>query len=99
MGKFHCYHVYILKCCDGTYYTGVTNDLERRVSEHINGINQNAYTYNRRPITVVFYTEFSTIEVAIEKERQIKKWSKQKKEALINGEYGRLPNLSKKNFD
>lgn len=96
--KIYC--VYILKCSDKTYYyTGVTSNLEKRLFQHHSGFHQNSYTSTRRPVHLVFYYEFTNINIAIEKEKQIKKWSKAKKEALINGEYDTLPNLSKKNFD
>jgi putative endonuclease len=98
MKKYYQYFVYILKCSDNTYYTGVTNNIERRLQEHQEGENKTAYTYKRKPVALVFYEEFSNIEFAIEKEKQIKKWSKKKKEALINDEYNLLPNLSKKKF-
>lgn len=97
--KHHCYYVYILECSDNTYYTGVTNNLNRRIEEHQNGVNSNSYTHNRRPIQLVFSAEFNNVEVAIAKEKQIKKWSKNKKEALINGDFDLLPELSKKKFD
>lgn len=98
MSKQHLYYVYILKCSDNTYYTGVTNDVVRRFNEHQEGKDSNAYTFKRKPVQLVFYAEFSNIEVAIEKEKQIKKWSKNKKEALIDGKYELLPNLAKKEF-
>ncbi len=91
-------YVYILKCSDGTYYTGVTANLEKRILEHQLGKYKNSYTYLRRPVSVVFYCEFTDINIAILKEKQIKKWSKAKKEALINNEYEKLPNLAKKRF-
>ncbi len=91
-------YVYILKCSDGTYYTGVTANLEKRILEHQLGKHKNSYTYLRRPVSVVFYCEFTDINIAIQKEKQIKKWSKVKKEALINNEYEKLPNLAKKRF-
>jgi len=97
--KFHCYYIYILECSDNTFYTGVTNDLSRRLEEHQSGINNNSYTHNRRPVKLVFSCEFNNIEVAIAKEKQIKKWSKAKKNALINGDFDLLPELSKKKFD
>ena len=56
------------------------------------------YTVSRRPVELVFYAEFTNIEFAIDKEKQIKKWSRAKKEALINGEYDAIPNLTKKHF-
>ncbi len=76
-------YVYILKCSDKTYYTGITNNPERRVKQHINGINKNSYTYLRRPIELVYCELFTDFNLAIEWETRIKKWSKLKKEALI----------------
>ena len=99
MSKHHIYYVYLLKCKDGTYYTGVTNDVERRFVEHQEGKDIKAYTYRRRPVELVFYAEFSNIEGAIKKEKQIKKWSRKKKEALINDDFEVLPRLSKKSFN
>ena len=96
--KYHIYYVYILKCSDNTYYTGVTNNVDRRVREHQSGEALNSYTSKRRPVQLVFYAEFSNLEDAIEKEKKIKKWSKSKKEALINEEFELLPVLSKKKF-
>ena len=89
-------HVYILKCSDKTYYTGVTSNIEKRIIEHQSGFYKDSYTYTykRRPIEFVYYTAFTNIELAIEKEKQIKKWSKAKKEALIKSEYEKLPNLA-----
>ena len=92
-------YVYILKCSDNTYYTGVTSNLTQRIKEHTSGKHINSYTYSRRPLKLVYYTEFTDINLAILKEKQIKKWSRAKKEALINNETENLPNLSKKQFD
>ena len=92
------YYVYILHCSDGTYYTGFTSNLTRRVQEHQCGNYKGSYTELRRPVKLVFYAEFTNVDVAIETEKQLKKWSKVKKEALINGEYDKLPNLAKKQF-
>ncbi len=91
--------VYIIECTDNSFYVGVTNDIFRRFSEHENGIDTKSYTFNRRPLKLVFYTSFTDLNIAIEREKQIKKWSKNKKKALINGEFSQLPNLSKKNFN
>lgn len=96
--KFHHYYIYILKCSDGTYYTGITNQLERRLAEHQSGDSKSSSTFKRRPLSLVFYTEFNNVEFAIEKEKQIKKWSTKKKEALINGAFDDLKNLARKNF-
>jgi putative endonuclease len=92
------YFVYILKCSDFSYYTGFTSNLEKRYVEHQQGKYQESYTHNRRPVELVFYCEFSNVEIAIDTEKQIKKWSRLKKEALINGIYEDLPNLAKKKF-
>jgi len=93
------YHVYILKCSDGTYYTGITSDLEKRVESHENGKYKDSYTSSRRPVQLVFYCDFTEVAKAIEVEKKIKKWSKAKKEALIKGDYDSLPNLAKKKFN
>ena len=92
------YYVYILLCSDNTYYTGITNNFRRRLEEHQSGIFFNSYTSRRLPVQLVYYCSFTNVEIAIQKEKQIKKWSKAKKEALINNEYDQLPNLAKKKF-
>lgn len=88
--------VYILLCTDNTYYTGVTSNLEQRIIRHQTGYYPNSYTSSRLPVELVFYAEFTDINIAIQKEKQIKNWSKAKKNALINGEYLTLVNLTKK---
>jgi putative endonuclease len=93
------YFVYILKCSDNTYYTGVTSNLNQRIIEHKTGKHIDSYTFKRRPIELVFYAEFTDINLAIITEKQIKKWSKAKKEALINNDFEKLPNLAKKRFN
>ncbi len=90
------YYVYILLCSDNSYYTGVTNDLETRFLYHQNGHNPESYTYNRRPVEIVFYSEFNDVNQAIAFEKQVKGWSRKKKEAIINNEWEKLPNLSKR---
>ena len=71
-------YVYILKCSDDTYYTGVTSNLVNRIFKHESGFHPNSYTYDRRPLELVFYYEFTDITLVIEKEKQIKKRSKSK---------------------
>ncbi|MCK0158974.1 GIY-YIG nuclease family protein [Cellulophaga sp. F20128] len=92
------YYVYILECSDTSFYTGVTSNLLARVKDHTSGKHRDSYTYSRRPLLLVYYCEFSDVSLAIDMEKQIKKWSKVKKEALINGDYESLPNLAKKKF-
>ena len=93
-----CYYVYILKCADASYYTGVTSDLTERIAEHKSGKHKNSYTYFRKPVELVYFAEFTSVDLAIVMEKKIKKWSRVKKEALINGEFVNLPNLAKKKF-
>ena len=73
------YYVYILKCNDDSYYTGVTNDIEKRLGEHNSDHSVTAYTYKRRPVQLVYCQQFNDIKQAIELEKQIKGWSRKKK--------------------
>ncbi len=93
------YYVYILLCSDNTYYTGVTSNLTKRIQQHQSGHFPNSYTYKRKPIELKYYCEFTNIEMAIDCEKQLKKWSRAKKEALIKGEFDLLQDLAKKKFD
>jgi len=90
------YYVYILKCSDESYYIGVTNDIERRLDEHRMGINKASYTYLRRPVDLVYHEYFMDINEAIDFEKQIKGWSRAKKEALIKGDWDEIVVLSNK---
>jgi putative endonuclease len=87
-------YVYILKCSDGTYYTGVTNNLKRRLQEHNSGCHY-SYTSARLPVELFYYEEFDKPLIAIEREKQIKGWSRAKKEALKNRDFDKLKILSK----
>ncbi len=87
-------YVYILKCADGSYYTGSTNDLWKRLLEHQIGLGAN-YTRKRLPVELVYYEEFDRIDEAFYREQQIKKWSRKKKEALIRRDFRALQKLSK----
>jgi putative endonuclease len=88
------YYVYILRCSDGSFYVGITNDINRRLVEHNKGKDRSTYTYSRRPVKVVFTQEFNDVEQAIRFEKKIKKWSKSKKEALVLGDFELLQSLS-----
>ncbi|MBJ6124207.1 GIY-YIG nuclease family protein [Microvirga splendida] len=87
---------YILRCADGSYYTGTSRseDLETRVSQHNQGI-FGGYTAKRRPVALVYSIQFGSITDAIAYERQVKGWSRAKKEALIRGDFDALQSLSK----
>ncbi len=86
-------YVYILRCADGSYYTGVTTDLIRRLEEHQQGVSPRAYTFRRRPVALVWAQEVATYEEALRLERQIKGWRRAKKEALIRGDFDALHRL------
>jgi putative endonuclease len=89
------FFVYIIKCADHTYYTGMTNNINRRWQEHcFSEDNKEAYTYSRKPLKLVFYESFNDIKQAFEFERKIKKWSKLKKQALINKNWDNLKDLA-----
>jgi putative endonuclease len=75
--------MYILECNDGSYYTGSTNDLKRRLVQHENGEGAN-HTKKRLPVKLVYYEEFSRIDKAFYREKQVQGWTRKKKEALIN---------------
>jgi putative endonuclease len=89
------YFVYILKCSDLSYYVGVTNDVERRLAEHNSDYNTTCYTFSRRPIELLYYQTFQDPNKAIQFEKQLKGWSRRKKEALIRGDLGKLVEYSK----
>lgn len=85
---------YILKCSDDSYYTGSTRDLESRIYMHEIG-KGSKYTSKRLPISLVYVEEYERIDEAFAREHQIKKWTRKKKVALINGEFNELKRLSK----
>ncbi len=89
------YSVYILECADQSFYVGVTCNLWRRLISHKQGENINSYTYTRRPIKLIYYEDFRYIMTAIQREKQIKRWTRKKKMALINNDLERLRQLSR----
>jgi putative endonuclease len=93
MGAF----VYMLRCADGSFYVGSAtgDDLTRRIAEHQSGY-YHGYTSTRRPVTLVWSEHFLRITDAIAVERQIKAWSRAKKEALIKGDWSAIEQFSKR---
>jgi putative endonuclease len=88
--------MYILLCSDGSYYTGTAClGLEARVAKH-NAGTYDGFTRTRRPVTLVFSEWFDNVTDAIAAERQVKSWSRAKKDALIRGDFGRLREVSKR---
>lgn len=90
--------VYILECADRRYYVGTHRgeDLDVRVSQHNAGTYPDAWTYSRRPVKLVWADYYASAVQAIEVERQMKGWSRAKKEAVIRGEWSRLKMLAKR---
>ena len=87
--EFMAFWVYMLRCADGSYYTGHTDDLERRLAEHRSG-ERDGHTARRLPVELVFTEEFGGRDAALAAERQIKGWTRRKKEALIRGDWESL---------
>lgn len=87
-------YTYILECSDGSYYTGSTKYIELRLKQHQNGEGAN-HTKKRLPVKLVYLEEFTRIDHAFYREKQIQGWSRKKKEALIHGKFNQLPLLSK----
>ena len=81
-------------CSDDSYYTGSTNNLELRLAQHQNGEGSN-HTKKRLPVTLVYFEEFQRIEEAFYREKQIQNWNRKKKEALIQLQFEKLPELSR----
>ena len=94
MGAF----VYMLRCADGSFYVGnaTGNDLEKRFYEHQMGAHRGSYTYTRRPVELVWSEYFDRVIDANEAERQGKGWSRAKKQALIDGNWSLVQQLSKR---
>ena len=88
------FYVYILKCHDGSYYVGHTDNIEARISAHKQGLIRTCYTYKKRPVEVVYSDTVGSRGEAIEAEQQIKGWSRKKKEAFIAGDFDLLKKLS-----
>ena len=95
MKMVHNFFVYVVQCNDGFYYTGITNDLDRRVLEHNEGINPTCYTYKRRPVVLNYFEQYTEIAQAIQREKQLKGWSRAKKEALFHQDFDLLKALAK----
>ena len=91
------FYAYMLRCSDGSYYVGHTDDLEARITAHQIGLFP-CYTKRRRPVQLVWHQEFAERDQAFAVERQIKGWSRAKKEALIRGDWEAIQLLSRKLF-
>jgi len=88
------FFVYILGCSDGSFYVGHSENVEERVTVHNAGRGA-SWTACRTPVVLAFKERFATEEDAVRRERQIKKWTHSKKQALVEGNLARLKALSK----
>ncbi len=88
------FYVYILKCKNGQYYIGHTNNIDQRMSEHQLGLIKTCYTFKRRPVELVFLQVFDTRDNAFHAERQIKGWSRKKKEAFMQDNWQEIQRLN-----
>jgi putative endonuclease len=88
-------YIYILHCSDNSYYTGVTNNIDKRLQEHSSGFDTKCYTFSRRPVKLVYFTLCDSPMQAIMLEKKIKGWSRIKKEALINKNWNLLHESAK----
>ena len=88
--------VYMLRCADGSFYVGSTRDLELRVAQHNSNDEGAAYTRRRRPVELVWAAECEHIGEAFALEKQIQGWSRRKRQALIDGDYDSIIQLSRR---
>ena len=88
------HYLYILQCADGSYYVGSTEQLDERIKAHNDGRGPK-HTARRRPVRLVYSEAHEDESTAMERERQIKRWSRAKKRALVQGDISRLKRLSK----
>lgn len=91
-------HMYILLCGDGSYYTGSTRNLNRRLHQHQSGDGA-IHTKMHQPVELIYFEEFNRIDHAFYREKQIQNWSHDKKKALIEGKYDDLKKKAKKKFN
>jgi len=87
--------VYVLRCSDGSFYVGHTTDVAERVEHHHSGRGP-AYTAARLPVELMYSRELPSMEAAVQREAQLKRWTRAKKEALIAGDKSRLHLLAKR---
>ena len=90
------YWVYLLKCSDSAYYIGMTDNLELRFSQYQTGFDPKSYTASRRPVKLMWAQEFASHDEAFRCERQVKGWSRAKKEALVNNDWDEIHGIVKR---
>ena len=88
------YYVYMLLCRDDSFYVGVTSDPEQRLGRHNSGWYRGCYTFTRRPLKLVYISDFANGDDAIRWEKQLKGWSRKKKAALVRGDWNAIRALA-----
>jgi putative endonuclease len=96
MNGMNTYSVYMLLCWDGSYYVGVTSNLEARLAEHQSGTDLECFTRIRRPVLLVYSETFAAPDEAIAAEKRLKGWSRAKKRALIAGRWDEIARLAQR---
>lgn len=91
-------YMYILECADRSLYVGSTRNLEYRLAQHNHGEGA-AYTRRRLPVRLLYFEEFERVDDAFLREKQVQRWSRAKRLALVKEQFGRLPELSRKKFE
>jgi putative endonuclease len=89
------YWVYMLRCADGSFYVGITNNIEVRFWQHEHGLNGSCYTFKRRPVQLVYASDFPDVNAAIAWEKQLKGWSRAKKAALVKNDWKTVSQLAR----
>jgi len=89
------FYIYILKCSDGSFYTGHTESLDKRIEQHQQASFSNCYTAKRLPCELVYQASFDSRKQSLSIERQVRGWSRQKKRALINDDWIEIARLSR----
>ena len=89
------YYAYMLRCFDGTFYVGMTSDIEQRFTDHCSGRYPDCYTYNRRPLKLVHVSEFQWVHDAIAFEKKLKSWNHRKKRAFAERDWDALKRYSR----
>ena len=92
------FYVYILKCRDDSYYVGHTDNLEKRIEEHRQGVG-NGYTSSRLPVALVYSEAFSQRSYALYAERKLKRWTRKKKEVVIRYGWQALRGFKNKKYE
>lgn len=93
MTTSHSFYVYIVECSDGALYTGITNNIFRRLAEHNDGIYPTAFTFKRRPVKLRYCEQFEHVSAAISWEKQLQGWNRKRKEALFSDNWAKIYEL------